>query len=308
MTDTYFPSGVEVRPTLSVIVVCYRMTEQIGNTLRSLTPPYQRHLHVEDYEILLIDNGSPEPLPPEIWAASSNVRYEYIPPDRANPSPAAALNWGVLQSRAPVVCLMIDGARLVTPGVLHAGLRAARLCPRGIVEVRGWHLGPKVQMESAKEGYNHEVERRLLEEIQWYENGYRLFEISSLAGSTPFGFLGKTVESNCLFMDRAFFQAMGGLDERYRAPGGGLVNLDFFWRAVTRAEMVFTLLGEGHFHQVHGGAATGLPTEENQLAFAHWRVEYERLSRPFSGPPPYEPLLVGHLPKECRRWLTLEAP
>jgi hypothetical protein len=307
MADRLLVGKSSVRPALAVIVVCYRMSAQIENTLRSLTLPYQRHLTTQDYEVLLIDNGSPEPLPRESWMLAPNIRYEYIPRDQANPCPAAALNWGVSTSRAPLVCLMIDGARMVTPGVLHWGLRMARVCDHGIVEVRGWHLGPKIQVESIKEGYNHEVERRMLEQLRWLENGYRLFEVASPAGSTRSGFLGKAMESNCVFMERDFFRTIGGFDERYREPGGGLVNLDFFWRAASAAEVVFTLLGEGNFHQVHGGAATGLPAEASNAAFAKWREEYERLSGPFTyQPPPYEPILVGHVPNECRRWLTLD--
>ncbi len=42
-------------PRLSVIVVCYRMEEQIGNTLRSLLPPYQAKIKKAEYEILVVD-------------------------------------------------------------------------------------------------------------------------------------------------------------------------------------------------------------------------------------------------------------
>lgn len=282
----------------------FRMTEQIGNTLRSLTPPYQRSVQPDTYEIILVDNGSPEPLPQEILGITGNVRYHYIPPDRASANPGEAMNSAVQLARAPILCLMIDGARMVTPGVLHWGTRMTRLSASAVTEVRGWHLGPKIQPESIQDGYNHEEERRLLASTRWQENGYRLFEISVPSGSTRFGFFDKAYESGCLFMHRSFFNALGGYDERYRPPGGGLVNLDFFYRAVTTATTVFTLLGEGHFHQVHGGAATGLRKEERP--FREWAAEYEQLSRPFGDPPPYDPILVGHIPKECRRWLVTE--
>ena len=50
---------------------------------------------------------------------------------------------------------------------------------------------------------------------------------------------------------------LGGLDERFELPGGGLVNHDLYRRAcdLPGAELV-VLLGEGTFHQYHGGAAT----------------------------------------------------
>jgi hypothetical protein len=48
----------EARVKLSVVVVCYEMAAQIGNTLRSLLPPYQLDVETGGYEIILIDNGS----------------------------------------------------------------------------------------------------------------------------------------------------------------------------------------------------------------------------------------------------------
>ena len=45
------------RPKLPVVVVCYEMAEQIGNTLRSPLPQYQRDIATDDYEITLIENG-----------------------------------------------------------------------------------------------------------------------------------------------------------------------------------------------------------------------------------------------------------
>ena len=108
-------------------------------------------------------------------------------------------------------------------------------------------------------------------------------------------------------MGREMYGAIGGYDERYAEPGGGLANFDFFWRATTAARIVFTLLGEGTFHQVHGGAATGLTPEQLRLSFRRWREEYEKLSRRFENiPPPYEPVLAGHIPPECRKWLTTQ--
>ncbi len=174
-----------------------------------------------------------------------------------------------------------------------------------LVEVRGWHLGPKPQTLSVPEGYSADVERGLLRKIKWPRNGYRLFEVCSPAQSSAGGFYGRASETTCAFMGRSMFDALGGFDERYADPGGGLANVDFFWRAVAAAETVFTVLGEGTFHQHHGGAATGLDPSIRRATHRRWREEYERLSRPFDKRPPvYQPVLAGHVPEECRRWLS----
>ena len=58
-------------------------------------------------------------------------------------------------------------------------------------------------------------------------------------------------------MRENLWNVLGGFDERFRSPGGGFVNLDTLSRAVALPGITaITLLGEGAFHQVHGGIAT----------------------------------------------------
>jgi glycosyltransferase involved in cell wall biosynthesis len=292
----------EARPNLSVVVVCYEMAAQISNTLQSLLPPYQRNISIDEYEIILMDNGSAKMLDEGTRKISPNLNYVYLSPAESSPSPAAAMNRGVALARAPLQCLMIDGARLLTPGVLSWGMRLLELSPRAMVEVRGWHLGPKWQPESVMEGYDREEERRLLQAIDWPENGYRLWEIAAPTPQVSRGYVDPAPESNCIFLSRDLFFETGGFDERSREPGGGLVNLDFFSRAVATAGCVFTLLGEGTFHQVHGGAATGLAKPSLEEKFKQWRAESEALGQAIL--PDYEFILAGHMPPECASWLA----
>ncbi len=294
-------SSSETTPRLSVVVVCYEMAAQIANTLRSLVPPYQRNIALSDYEIILIDNGSRAPLAAAIQGLAPNLKYIYLAPGEASPSPAAAVNLGVKHARGANVCLMIDGARLLTPRVLSGGVRLLTLAPAGMVEVRGWHLGPKWQPESVMEGYDIATERQLLESIVWPEHGYRLWEIAAPTPQVRSGYSACTSESNCIFMSRSLFTELSGYDERSRTAGGGLVNLDFFARAVARASTVFTLLGEGNFHQVHGGAATGLAVPDLETAISRWRGESKELGHTVETA--YDYVLAGHLGPECLAWL-----
>lgn len=299
-------STPEPLPKLSVVVACYEMAAQIKNTLQSLLPPYQRNISTGDYEIILMDNGSAKMLDERTRKISPNLDYIYLSPNESSPSPAPAMNRGVALARAPRLCLMIDGARLLTPGVLSWGMRLLELSPRAMVEVRGWHLGPKWQPESVMEGYDHEEERRLLQAIGWPENGYRLWEVAASTPQVSRGYADPAPESNCIFMSRDLFFETGRFDERSREPGGGLVNLDFFSRAVATAGCVFTLLGEGTFHQVHRGAATGLSKPILEERFKQWRAESEALGQAVL--PDYEFILAGHMPRECASWLARHTP
>lgn len=288
---------------VSIILLCYKMTDQIGNTLRSLVPPYQKNLSSSEIEILLVDNGSPTPIGKIPWSSGSNITYSYIPPSKARPSPAEAMNQAVFRASSKTLCLMIDGARMITPGTLYWGLRLLESMRNSVVEVRGWHLGPGWQPESIGQGYNREVERELLEETRWWENGYRLFDIAAPTPQVKAGLSVPAAESNCLFIERELFEQIGGFDERYKEAGGGFVNLDFYARTVTSAEQVWTILGEGTFHQVHGGAATGLPTSELQEALIRWRKESEGIRGPMPRIDPAKFVLAGHMPQELMRWL-----
>jgi len=287
---------------LTIVVICHEMGLQIENTLLSLLPPYQREITIAEYEIILIDNGSAQPLEQRLQELSPNLRYIYISPEEASPNPAAALNMGAGLARAPRLCLMIDGARMLTPMVLNWGLRLMNLASEPVVEVRGWHLGPKWQPESVMEGYDQETEARLLAGVRWQENGYRLWEIAAATPQSRSGFFARTAESNCIFMRSDLFSRIGGFDERSRAGGGGLVNLDFFSRAVAVANPVFTLLGEGTFHQGHGGAATGLAKPDLESALEIWRAESEKLGHTIA--PDYKFIVAGHVPRECANWLA----
>ena len=120
-----------------------------------------------------------------------------------------------------------------------------------------FHLGPTTQMESLKNGYSQSIEDKLLAQSGWQDDGYRLFGISAFAGSSAGGWFELPAESNAVFLRAAHWRDLGGLDERFVSPGGGLVNLDLWSRICGDADgELILLLGEATFHQFHGGVAT----------------------------------------------------
>jgi glycosyltransferase involved in cell wall biosynthesis len=281
-------------PELSIIVVVYNMRREAPRTLQSLSPSYQSDVESESYEVVVVENGSSKPLNEEI-VESFGERFRYLFLEEASPSPAAAVNYGSRQSRSKHIGIMIDGARMVSPGMVGLALRCLRAFERPVIGTLGFHLGPDLQIHAGKSGYDEPAEDRLLADIGWPADGYRLFEIATLALSSRRGWFGSLFESNCAFMPRAIFEELNGFDEAFDAPGGGLVNLDF-WRRACELEdsTVINLLGEGSFHQIHGGAATSRTEEELNRMYAEWGAQYERIrGEVFSGPE-RTPLVVGY--------------
>ena len=263
--------------------------------LATLTPEYQRGVDADDYEIVVVDNGSPCPLDEVVLAAfPGRLRAARVEP--APPSPARAANVGLDMAEGEVVGLIIDGARMASPGLLADAELAMRLADRPIVATPGYHLGPTRHMEAGDAGYDQSTEDRLLEDIDWHADGYKLFEISTLAGSSGRGWFGPMGESSALFMPREMWRELVGLEERFELPGGGLVNHDLYRRACAlEAAQLIVLLGEGTFHQLHGGAATS-----RRLAWDEMHAEYEAIrGEPYRPPPSRRCTSAAFNPRRC---------
>ena len=283
---------------LSVIVVFYDMAREAPRTLHSLSPAYQTGLDADEYEVIAVDNGSPTPLDAAMVAALPG-NFRLIRIDDASPSPAAAINRGLREARGALVGVMIDGARLVTPGLLFYALHAVRLHRRAIVAPLSYYLGPDRQAIAVAHGYDQTREDALLESIGWPRDGYRLFEIATPDESTIDGWFAEITESNSLFLSREDWEQLGGYDERFDAPGGGLLNLDTYRRAMELPDARrVTPLGEATFHQVHGGIATNSSTDEFLARLDGWFSQYTAIrGRRYAPPAEHQPpIYIGPLP------------
>ena len=260
---------------LSIVLCTYNMHRELPRTLCTLSRAYQRYAQGIRFEVIIVDNGSDKTADDSRWVdlGCSNVDYLYVP--RGDPSPCRILNQGIARAHGRLVAVMIDGARMLSPGVFHLAMLAGAMHDRPVICTHGFHLGPELQARSIANGYNQAAEDALLASVDWQHNGYRLFEISVFAGSSYRGWLVSPNESNCLILPRKFLGELGGFDERFVTPGGGLANLDLFQRACqSRGAQLVTLLGEGTFHQIHGGAAANSSAPNPNEAFDQ---EYERL-------------------------------
>ena len=275
-------------PKLSIVVATYRMQREAPRTIASLLPPLQRGADNLDYEIIVVDNGSPEPLDigDAVAAAARPVRLVRVAPEVASASPASSINRAV-QEHATGDWLMvcIDGARLASSHLVRRTADVLARHPDAFTFVGSRHLGPKRQMQSVKEGYDQAAEDRLLDTVDWAADLDELYAISVWAGAHDRKNPLLQNESNAFAMARTTWDALGGYDEGFSRPGGGLCNLELFSRCVHRGRGLNILLyGESTFHQVHGGAATSHDGYFGASLPEFTEVtgeEYERPSFPF---------------------------
>ena len=292
------------RPKLSVVVVVYDMEREARRSLHSLSPGYQRGVSADDYEVIVVDNGSPRPFNRgQVAEFGPNVSYHYVAD--ANRSPARAMNLGVRLARSDYLALMIDGARILTPGVLRYGLGLPLLFRRPCGLVLGFHLGPDFQSRSILQGYDRTREDELLASIGWPDEPYRLFEVASPHDPTD-GWFHLIGESNFTFVHRDVLERVGGFDERYLSIGGGLVNLDVQTLIYEQSDVdLVMLVGEGTFHQFHGGATSGQPTRAVNALLSVFEAEYRGIrGRAFDSETRRRPHYVGHVPEEAMGMLA----
>ncbi|HPE80775.1 MAG TPA: glycosyltransferase family A protein [Gammaproteobacteria bacterium] len=287
---------------LTVVVVFYQMAREAPRTLYSLSRDFQRDLDGVEYEVLALDHGSDPALDASLVKGFGR-NFSCVRVNSAPRSPVQAVNEAVRAARGKFVAINIDGARILSPGLLSGVVSATRLYPSAFVHTLGFHLGPGLQNETMTKGYDQQAEDALLAGSNWEADGYRLFDVSVLAASSSGGFFSDISESNCFALPRSEFLNMGGLHPGFQSPGGGISNLDFFNRALQNPSLVpVRLLGEGTFHQFHGGVAANAPAEVHP--WSRFRAEYESIYKhPWTMIKDQDPVFFGRIHQAARQFI-----
>ena len=79
-----WPKKSNASRTSHVVVVIYNIPREAPRTLHSLSAAYQRHIGSDDYEIIVVDNGSTPPVDPQMIAGLSG-NFRLIRIDDAHP-------------------------------------------------------------------------------------------------------------------------------------------------------------------------------------------------------------------------------
>lgn len=291
-------------PSVSIVLVVYDMPDQARNTLLSLTSEYQLGTSPGDYEVIIVENESPRLIAPD-FLQSLPENFSYFLRTETDPTPVHAINFGARQAQGLNICIMVDGARMLTPGLVRNIVRGHKIDDNVVVTVPSYHLGYQIQQEAVKGGYGVETERNLLRGIGWPSDGYRLFEISCLSRSCEPGFFLPNSESNCISMPREIWDELGGCDSRFNMCGGGFANLDLYKRACEYPDVQHVVLpGEGSFHQYHGGVTTGGKQGKDRDALMVAIIDqYREMRGGDYASPTTLPVYIGEIPTEAQRFL-----
>ena len=282
---------------LSVVVNFFNNRREAKRTLHSMTRGYQRDAASIPFEVIALDHGSSKPLSEdEVRAFGPEFRYRFI--RTTSVSPLKAINAACRDAAGEHLLVVVDGAHILSPGIYRSAQAAFRLFPSAFLATLPFHLGPKKQNDSILEGYNQEAEDALLQKTGWEQYGYKLYGAAGALSDGSGGWFGCLYESSCWGISKADYFSLGGLDERYQLPGGGLANLHFFQCALERPDLEYVmLLGEATFHQVHGGVASNAPPSKHPWAQFH--EEYTRIrGKPFERVA-RKPFFLGRLPQEA---------
>ncbi len=289
-------------PKVSVILIGYKMASQLENTLASLAADYQRGVCEEDYEVIVMENSSSENLPPAV-VARLPANFHYSLREETAVTPVYAVNEAFARCRAPVICLMIDGARMASPGIIRTALDAFAITEDAVVAVPGYHLGSDEQHMVEGVADQLAYERELLNSVDWRGNGYELFSISTFSGANRRGYLQPIMECNCVFASAANYAAIGHANTDFQLPGGGSINLHMYRSlGMLPGTRLFVTPGEGSFHQYHGGVTTSSYEEREAEIEKHrvqlhsyWPGGFHSLRR--------EPSLIGAVPPQAQPFL-----
>ena len=125
-----------MKPFMSIVLVSYNMNRELAKTIYSLSADFQRDISSDEYEVILIDNGSKVPPTLEDF---SGIDIDLTIYHHENPthSPVDAINIAINKASGQFIGVCIDGARIHSPRVLATAREG--LCVRGrtVVAVRG---------------------------------------------------------------------------------------------------------------------------------------------------------------------------
>ena len=114
-------------PLVSIVIPTYARPERLRECLAALS---RQTMPADTFEIVVVDDGSPQPVVPPADTAAAGPTIRII--RQPNAGPSAARNRGVAEARGELIALTDDDC-LPTPAWLESLVSAHRQCPDALV-------------------------------------------------------------------------------------------------------------------------------------------------------------------------------
>jgi glycosyltransferase involved in cell wall biosynthesis len=185
------PDEIEPVPEISVVVPCFRSPDRLRALLEALAA---QDLPTEQFEVVVVDDGSPEPLASTARVFAGRLRLHVH--RQANAGPAAARNRGAEVACADLLAFTDDDCRPARDWLSRL-LAAHRAHPEAML---GGHVVNAVDDDPAAE-----ASQLLVTFVyEWFDDDH------------PSRFFA----SNNLAAPREGYLALGGFDTTFPRPGG----------------------------------------------------------------------------------------
>ena len=179
-------------PELSVVIATFQRTDSVATLLAQLA---EQTLPCDDFEVIVVDDGSSPPAAPTL--AALDLPFRLVVLAQENSGPAAARHRGILEARGSIIVILDDDMR-VLPDFLS------------------WHL-------EAHDGHEHHV---VLGRLRAHESAplelferYQLAQLDKLARDVavdPAALRGAHLYTGNLSLRREDYLRVGGFDPAFR--------------------------------------------------------------------------------------------
>lgn len=217
--------------SISIILPTFRHAHELEKTIYSLE--YQHEMNFDEYEIIIVNDDPKDSdtraLAIDYYRHYENIRYIEVHDAKriGITNGNRGMNIGARAAKGPILILMIDSCRIVTPGILRKYRDQFRehgfeICVTSVP----FHIGKHYSDKS----FTVQDCRELMNKIKWREDPYRLFDVKA---HTRISKTGVITESTFQAMSKQNYMAINGMNEIFISWGTN--NLDM-WRRCTRAK------------------------------------------------------------------------
>lgn len=213
-------------PRLSVIVPTYNRAALLHLTLRSLV---EQTLNKDDFEVIVVDDGSLDDSPDIVRTFSGKLNIEYLWQEDKGFRVAGARNKGALLAKAPYLVFIDSGISLASAALENMlnGFLTPSTKPKAII---GFIHGFGVEDEYTLNQFRHLARGSADHCIRWLKK-HSLYDPRKV----QYDELGIEIDlwpapfdifwGGLMGVERKQFQELGGFDQHYNSWGGEDVDL-----------------------------------------------------------------------------------